>query len=106
MYTSYIIMMFILEIIKLPVWLPPCHSNRGHNFETGMERLRWCRPALVSEMGSDPEGFITINSRTNQPVEFWTFAGQPDMRKKLEKEQDLRNKPDDLQAEPNSDWAE
>ena len=43
-------------------------------------------------MGSDPEGFITIKSRTNLPVEFWTFPDQPDLMKKIEKEQDLRKK--------------
>ena len=74
-----IIMMVSLEIIKQTEWLPSCCSNRAHNFETGIECLR---------------------------------SDQPDLRKKLEKEQDMRKKlekkckPDDSQAEPNSNWAE
>ena len=36
-YTSFIIMMVSLEIIKLSVWLPPCYGNWAHNFETGIE---------------------------------------------------------------------
>ena len=63
-YTSFFIMMVSLEIIKLPDWLPPNYNNRANNFE----RLRWCTPALVSDMGSDPEGFVTIKSLTSLPV--------------------------------------
>ena len=81
--------MVSLEIIKLPVWLPPCYGNWAHNFETGIERLRWCMPALVSEMGSDPEGFVTNKSRTNLPVEIWSFPEQQDLRKTLERKSKL-----------------
>ena len=78
------------------------HSNRAHNFETGSECLRWCTPALVSDMSSDSEGFFTIKTRTNLPLEFWTLPEQQDLRKKLER----KSKPDDSRADPNKEISD
>ena len=36
-------------------------------FETGMERLRYCMPALASELGSDPEHTIATRCLNNIP---------------------------------------
>ena len=62
-----------------------------HCFETDYARLRYCTPALVSEMGSDLKLYVATKARVNMPAHLWTFPGaKPDLRNKLGK--DLRKK--------------
>ena len=63
----YVIMMVGHNIIKMPDWLPECYRDKRHCFETGIARLRWCTPALVSEMESDPELFVSTKASVNMP---------------------------------------
>ena len=55
-FCSVLICKTSLELSSLRKDLPPCNSNPANNFNSGIDRLRWCGPALVSDMGSDPEG--------------------------------------------------
>ena len=47
-----------MQLTGIPKDLPPSYSNPSHNFNRGFNRLRRLTPALVSDMGSDPEGYI------------------------------------------------
>ena len=62
-YCCYVIIMVSLNIIKLPDRLPEGYRDKMHCFETGYARLRWSTPALVSEMGSDPELYVSIKGQ-------------------------------------------
>ena len=54
-YGAFLIMMATQGLVSIPDWLPAQYRDPRHSFETGMDRLRYCAPALVSELGSDPE---------------------------------------------------
>ena len=60
-----------LELSSLPKDVPPCISNPDNNFNSGIDRLRWCGPALVSDMGSDlvMTGLETVIVKASAPVE-------------------------------------
>ena len=61
-YCCYVIIMVSLNIIKLPERLPECYRDKRYCFETGYARHRWCTPALVSEMGSDPKFYVSTKA--------------------------------------------
>ena len=42
-------MMASQGIVTMPDWLPAQYRNPRHSFETGMERFRYCAPALEEE---------------------------------------------------------
>ena len=54
-YGAFLIVMASQGIVSIPNLLPAQYRDPRHRFETGMDRLRFCAPALVSELGSDPE---------------------------------------------------
>ena len=37
--------------VSIPDWLPAQYRDPRHSFETGMDRLRYCGPALVTSWG-------------------------------------------------------
>ena len=70
---ALVIMMVSLDIIDVPYWLPECYRDKRHCFQTGYARIRYCTPALVIEMGSDPKHYLATKSRNNIPAHLWTF---------------------------------
>jgi hypothetical protein len=43
-----LIMMESLMLVDMPDWMPIEYMNPLHNFESGMNRLRYMAPALVA----------------------------------------------------------
>ena len=66
-YGAFLIMMASHGIIIMPEWMPSQYRNPRHSFETGMDRLRYCAPALASELGSDPVHIIANRCLNNIP---------------------------------------
>ena len=54
-YGAALIMMHAQLLIVMPDWMPFQYQHAGHNFETGMDGMRFMAPALVAALGSDPE---------------------------------------------------
>ena len=94
-YRAFLIMMASQGIIIMPEWMPPQYRNPRHSFETGMNRLRYCAPALVSELGSDPEHTIASRCLNNIPEHLRNTAParqEDDLRTKLVRGPYLRMK--------------
>ena len=47
-YGAFLNMMASQGIVSMPDWLPAQCRDPRHSFEMGMDRLRFCAPALVS----------------------------------------------------------
>ena len=62
-----------------------CYTNDAHNFNNGIDRLQWCAPCLVLEMGSESEGYIAKRAKIMLPVEFWKIQAPQDLREKIQK---------------------
>jgi hypothetical protein len=60
-----LIMMESLMLVDMPDWMPIQYRNPLHNFESGMNHLRYMAPALVAALGSDPENTIRIRCQSN-----------------------------------------
>ena len=65
LYSATLIMMRSQQLIVMPDWMPEQYQHPGHNFETGMDRMRFMAPALVAALGSDPENTIRVRCQTN-----------------------------------------
>ena len=59
-YGAALIMMRNQQHIVMPDWMPGQYQHTGHNFETGMDWMRFMAPALVAALGSDPENTIRV----------------------------------------------
>ena len=59
LYCAAILCLLSVRVIhRLPPGLPECCYHQDHSFTTGLDRIRWCAPALVLQMVSDPESFF------------------------------------------------
>ena len=64
-YSAALIMMRSPLLIDMPDLMPEQYQHPGHNFETGMGRLRFVAPALVAALVSDPGYTIRTRCQTN-----------------------------------------
>jgi hypothetical protein len=64
-YGGALFMMHSQQLIVMPDWMPEQYQHSGHNFETGMDRMRFIAPALIAALGSDPENTMRVSCRTN-----------------------------------------
>ena len=80
----------------MPDWMPIQYRHPSHNFEMGMNRLRYMAPALVAALGSNPENTVRVRCRNNgipanlmreenssQGAEQRNRRSEPDLRNKL-----------------------
>ena len=51
-YGAFLIMMASQGIVSIPDWLLAQYRDPRNRFKKGMDRLRFCAPALVSKLGS------------------------------------------------------
>ena len=73
-YGAFLIMMQSQGMKTMPDWMSSQYRNPSHSSETGMDRLRYCAPALASELGSDPEHSIATRCLNNIPDHLRTTA--------------------------------
>ena len=57
------IMIEALQLVEMPDWMPIQYRHPSHNFEMGMNRLRYMAPALVA---GDPKNTQTLLSHTHE----------------------------------------
>jgi hypothetical protein len=64
-YSANLIMMQSQQLIVMLDWMSKQYQHPVHNFETGMNRMRFMAPALIAALGSDPENTIRVSCQTN-----------------------------------------